>query len=113
MTREKINLPECMGKTKAQAASRKMEYAIDFSEYQGGAHDDWLKQMGFKFERSARDRKKLHLKVRDEGLTLEAKRPMFGMLVNDGVDLEKFTSIKLDWGVHRYPEEASYERGGA
>lgn len=98
-----------MGKTKSQA-ERKVKYAVDFSAYPGGSPDDWLEQMGFKFERGARDRKKLHLDVRDEGLVLEAKRPVFGMLVNDGVDLEKFSSIRLEWGVHRYPEGASYER---
>ena len=99
-----------MGKTNSQAAFRKVKYAIDFSAHPGGAPHDWLEKIGFKFERGARDPKNLHLDVRDEGLILEAKGPVFGMLVNDGVDLEKFSSIRLEWGVHRYPEGASYER---
>lgn len=99
------------GDIKAQDSFQKVTYSIDFSDYESGPIDEWLKEKAFEFQRDARDRKKLHLDVGDEGLILEAKRAMFGMLVNDGVDLEKFTSIRLAWGVHRYPEGASYERG--
>ena len=100
-----------MGEVKAQDRFQKVIYSIDFSDYHSGPIDEWLKQKAFEFQRDARNRKKLHLDVGDEGLILEAKRPMFGMLVNDGVDLDKFSSIRLEWGVHRYPEGASYERG--
>jgi hypothetical protein len=99
-----------MAEIKAPGSFQKSNAFIDFSDYESGPVDEWLKEKGFEFQRDAQDRQKLHLEVRDEGLILEAKSPMFGMLVNDGVDLEKFTSIRLDWGVHRYPEGASYDR---
>jgi hypothetical protein len=90
---------------------QKINYFIDFTNYTEGSVESWLREKGFEFERDARDRKKLDLDVGEEGLILEAKRPMFGILLNETVDLEEFTSIRLEWGILRYPEGASYERG--
>ena len=83
---------------------------IDFTDYENGSVEQWLEAKGFKFERDARDRKKLDLEVAEEGLILDIKKSMLGMMVNEGVDLEKFTSIRLEWGVFDYPEGASYEK---
>ena len=46
--------------------SQKRNYLIDFSDYQEGSIEEWLKDKGFKFEQAARNRKKLDLDV-DEG----------------------------------------------
>ena len=70
-----------------------------------------MKEKGFVFERDARDRKKIDLDVGDDGLILEAKQPAFGIIINEGVDLEEFTSLRLEWGITQYPEGASYEKG--
>ena len=90
---------------------QKVNYFIDFSDYESGSIDNWLRDKGFKFERDARDRKKLDLDVGPNGLILEAKRRMFGILVNEGVDLTEFTAIRLEWGIIKYPEGASWEKG--
>ena len=90
---------------------QKVNFMIDFSDYQEGSVEKWLQEKGFQFERDARDRKKLDLEVGEEGLILDVKTPMLGLIVNEGVDLEEFTSIRIEWGVIDYPEGASYEEG--
>jgi len=70
-----------------------------------------LKEKGFQFKRDAKNRKKLDLEVGEEGLIFDIKSSMLGMMVNEGVDLEEFTSIGLEWGINDYPEGASYEAG--
>lgn len=90
---------------------QKVNFMIDFSDYQEGSVEKWLQEKGFQFERDARDRKKLDLEVGEEGLVLDIKTPMLGLVVNEAVDLEEFTSIRIEWGVIDYPEGASYEEG--
>ena len=43
--------------------------------------------------------------------SVEVKKRMLGVMLNEGVDLEEFSSIRLNWGIIQYPEGASYEQG--
>ena len=88
---------------------QKVNFMIDFTDYEDGSVEKWLEAKGFQFERDARDRKKLDLEVGEEGLILDIRKSMLGIIVNETVDLEEFTSIRLEWGVFNYPEGASYE----
>jgi hypothetical protein len=90
---------------------QKVNFMIDFTDYEDGSVETWLESKGFKFERDARNRNKLVLEIGEEGLILAIKSSMFGIILNEGVDLEEFTSIRLEWGVLDYPEGASYEEG--
>jgi hypothetical protein len=90
---------------------QKVNFMIDFTDYENGSVEKWLEAKGFKFERDARNRKKLDLEVSEEGLILDIRKSMLGIILNEGVDLEEFTSIRLEWGVFDYPEGASYEEG--
>jgi hypothetical protein len=90
---------------------QKVNFMIDFSDYEDGSVEKWLETKGFQFERDARDRKKLDLEVGEEGLILDIRKSMLGIIVNETVDLEEFTSIRLEWGVSNYPEGVSYEEG--
>ncbi|MBI4774983.1 MAG: DUF3047 domain-containing protein [Deltaproteobacteria bacterium] len=89
---------------------QKVNFFLDFSDYSEGSVEDWLKNKGFVFERDAKNRKKLDLNVGNEGLILEAKAPLTGLMLNERVDLEEFSSIRIEWGVNQYPEGASYEK---
>ena len=89
---------------------RKVNFFIDFSDYTEGPVDEWLREKGFKFERDAKDRRKLHLDVKEDALIVEAQRQLTGVLVNEGADLEEFSSVKIQWGINAYPQDASYER---
>ena len=98
-------------KTGRKDSSQKINFMIDFTDYEDGSVEKWLEAKGFNFERDARDRKKLDLEVSEEGLILDIRKSMLGIILNEGVDLEEFTSIRLEWGVLDYPEGVSYEEG--
>ncbi len=89
--------------------SQKVNFSIDFSDYESGSVEEWLKEKGFEFQRDARNRKRLDLDVSEDALILEAKRRMRGFLINEGVDLDKFSTIRIEWGILKYPEGATYE----
>jgi hypothetical protein len=88
--------------------SQKVNVLIDFSDYELGSVEQWLREKGFEFKRDAKNRKKLDLDVSEDALILEAKRRMRGFLINDGVDLEEFSTIRIEWGILKYPEGATY-----
>jgi hypothetical protein len=90
---------------------QKVNYFIDFMDYESGSVEKWLREKGFEFRRDARDRKKLDLDVDDNGLILDVKQGMLGMMLNEAVDLEEFSTLRLEWGVIQYPEGANYEQG--
>lgn len=77
---------------------QKVNVLIDFSDYESGSVEQWLREKGFEFKRDAKNRKKLDLDVSDDALVLEAKRRTKGFLVNDGVDLVEFSTIRIEWG---------------
>ena len=87
----------------------KNNYLIDFSDYEAGSIDEWLENKGFKFEQAARDRKKLDLDVDEGALILEAKTRLRGFIVNDSLEPRKYSGVRVEWGVVKYPRGASYE----
>ncbi len=96
--------------TKKQADTfQKVNVLIDFSDYESGSVEQWLREKGFEFKRDARNRKKLDLDIGEDALVFEAKRRMRGLLINEGVDLEEFSTIRIEWGIIKYPEGATYE----
>ncbi len=110
-----FNLPPYSGQNKALAGEKdvfqKINHTIDFADYEDGSVEKWLEKKGFQFERDARNRRKLDLEVSHKGLVLDIKQSMLGIILNEGVDLKEFTSIRLEWGVSQYPAGASYEDG--
>jgi hypothetical protein len=90
---------------------QKVNYFIDFTDYEEGPIEKWLETKGFEFKRDSGDRKKLDLEVDDNGLVLDVKKGMLGMMLNEAVDLEEFSTLRLEWGVSQYPEGANYEKG--
>jgi hypothetical protein len=43
-------------------------------------------------------------------LVFEAKQPVRGFVVNDQVKLAHVSTIRITWGIIKYPKDASYER---
>jgi hypothetical protein len=66
---------------------------------------------GFQFEQDAKRRDRIDLEVDDGRLVIEAKKPAFGIMPNETVNVPEFTFVEIDWGVDRFPEGASYEQG--
>jgi hypothetical protein len=94
----------------ADRGFQKVNLFIDFSDYSEGPIDAWLQTKGFDFEQGTKDRELLELSSNDGSLTLEAKGHVRQFIVNDEVKLEKFSTIRIEWGIIKYPKDASYER---
>ena len=90
--------------------AQKVTYRLDFSDYAGGSIEEWLESKGFKFEEAAKDRNLLGLSVQNGALVLEAKEQIRGFLYNDSLNVEEFSKVKIEWGILKYPEGASYEQ---
>ena len=100
----------CLPVLMCNAAGVKRNFVLDFSGYTGGSVDAWLRARHFTFEKDARNRRLLQLSVANDTLTLEAKGHLSGFLLNDAVNVEKITRIRINWGVIQYPVDVSYHR---
>jgi len=89
---------------------QKVTFRLDFSDYTNGSVEAWLESKGFKFEEAAKDRSLLGLAVQNGALVLEAKEQIRGFLYNDSLNIEAFSKVKIEWGILKYPEGASYEQ---
>jgi hypothetical protein len=87
----------------------RVAYRLDFSDYTGSPPEEWLASKSFKFEQAAKDGDALKLSFNDGGLVFEAKEQLRGFLFKDDLEITKFSKIKIEWGVIKYPEGASYE----
>lgn len=85
--------------TGSQVQIDQISYLIDFSDYSAGSIDNWLAAKGFKFERDAKDRRKLDFDVSSKSLILEAKKPLHAILLNERVDLQAYSKVIVEWGV--------------
>lgn len=82
---------------------------IDFSDYEGGSIEEWLESKGFELREAAKNRKELDLDVDESALFLEAKKPLLALMTREFVDPVRYSRIKIEWGVVKYPKGASYE----
>jgi hypothetical protein len=92
------------------ANNHKAAYRLDFSDYRGGPLETWLESKGFKFEEAAKNPDALKLSVQDGGLIFEAKERLRGFLFKDSMEIKNFSKVRLEWGILKYPEGASYEK---
>ncbi|GAB6905214.1 hypothetical protein JCM12296A_10490 [Desulfosarcina cetonica] len=95
----------------AGADTTRPVHIVRFNDYASGSEEDWLLGKGFQFEQDAKRRNYIDLEVADDRLIIEAKRPAFGILTNETVNVPTFSSVEIDWGVNTFPEGASYEQG--
>jgi hypothetical protein len=89
--------------------SPQVAFLIDFTDYREGSIESWLKAKGFEFKLGANNRRAREFDIGEKGLIVEVKRPAIGYFLNDTVDLEKFSRVRIEWGVIEYPQGASYE----
>ena len=101
----------CFLATPVAADSAKPIHVIQFSDYEEGSEEDWLLGKGFQFEQDARRRDRIDLEVGEGRLLIEAKRPAFGIMPNETVNVPAFNDVEIDWGINQFPEGASYEQG--
>jgi hypothetical protein len=87
--------------------TRKDTFLIDFSDYEEGSIEAWLEKKGFELKEAAKDRQKLDLDVDEGALFLEAKKPLMALMVKESVDAGKYSKVKIEWGIIKYPRGAS------
>jgi hypothetical protein len=85
-------------------------WSLDFADYPGGSMEAWLHTKGLRLEHGAEDPASLALSHHAGALVVEAKQPVRGFLVNDQVTLASFSTIRITWGIIKYPTGASYAR---
>jgi hypothetical protein len=96
--------------TKPSHNTEGVVYRLDFSDYTGGSAEEWLESKGFKFKEAAKDRNLLGLSIQNGALILEAKEQIRGFIYKESLNIEKFSKVRIEWGIIKYPEGASYER---
>ena len=96
--------------TEPRDGVQKVVYQLDFTDYTGDSIEAWLKSKGFKFEEAAKDPNLLALSVQNGALILEAKEQIRGFLYNNSLNIARFSKVRIEWGILKYPEGASYER---
>jgi hypothetical protein len=94
----------------ADRGGPKATWVMDFADYAGGPIEAWLRTKGFRLEHGAEDPDSLALSHQAGALVLEAKQPVRGFLVNDEVKLQHVSTVRITWGIIKYPTDASYER---
>ncbi len=92
------------------ASAAQVAYEIDFTDYRSGPIVDWLRTKGLTLRDDAANRQKIALLPGAQGLVIEALRPARGFLVQPSIHGAPFSSIEIEWGVARHPQNASYER---
>jgi hypothetical protein len=85
-------------------------WSVDFTDYAGGSVEAWLHTKGFRLEHGAEDPTLLAVSHTAGALRLEAKHPVRGFLVNDQIKVANFSTIRVTWGIIKYPTGASYAR---
>jgi hypothetical protein len=98
---------------KAQETSVNLQnssFIFDFTDYQEGTIEAWLKEKGFEFKLGANNRSARAFRVDENGCAVEVKKPVRGYVLNDSVDLKRFSKVRIEWGVIEYPEGVSWEQ---
>jgi hypothetical protein len=106
----KLHAPSKESTSVPRDHAQKVSYRLDFSDYVDGSIEQWLESKGFKFEEAAKDRNMLGLSTQNGALVLEAKEQLRGFLYNESLNVEEFSKVKIEWGILKYPEGASYEQ---
>lgn len=90
---------------------QKVKYVIDFSNYSGGSVRKWLESKGLYCEGSTKYYPEIELSIRDGMLFIKTKQPVRGFLVCKDIILTKVSNVRIEWGIIKYPKDASFERG--
>jgi hypothetical protein len=85
-------------------------WVINFADYAEGSIEAWLHTKGFRLEHGAEDPALLALSHHAGALVFEAKQPVRGFVVNDEVTLAHVSTVRITWGIMKYPTKASYAR---
>jgi hypothetical protein len=80
---------------------------LSFSDNAGESPLKWLAAKGFAPKRDADNQNKVVYSIADNALVLETKRQAQGLLLNE-TDVLNYSKVRIEWGVDKFPEGASY-----
>ena len=89
----------------------KVLYTLDFTKHKDGDAKAWLRSKGFTFKLDA---SKLSMKFKEHKLVIETskqKAGMFGIEFPPSHYLKNIGSVKIVWGVDRFPKGANWAKG--
>ena len=91
----------------ATAAQAETVYKLDFTNQKKGNAQNWLKNNGFELQNDADE---INVRFEPKGLVLEVDDDING-LFSKKVKIEGANTIRIEWGVDRYLDEANWEKG--
>lgn len=86
-------------------AAQEVVYRIDFTHQPAGDAIPWLTEHGFELRLDA---KKLNPHFQDQRLILETQEERAGLFIRE-LNLTDVETIRISWGVDRYPEGADWD----
>ena len=92
-------------------AGGKVLYSLDFTKQKDGDAKAWLRSKGFKFMLDASD---LSMKFKGGKLVISTSGKhagMFGVKFSPGRYLKNIGSVKIVWGVDKFPKGANWAEG--
>lgn len=96
--------------TTATANAPAAPLVVDLTDFRGGSIYTWLQSKGFQIEQDAKNPQKIALAADTRGLGLQTLRPAMGLLTNNHVNPNAYSTVEIEWGVAQHPAGASYER---
>jgi len=83
---------------------------VEFGGFPGGSTIKWLELKGFQPQQDATAPSKVQFSIAQERLVIEAKRKALALLLSE-TNHFGYQRIRIEWGVDRFPDGASYEKG--
>ncbi|HJO92556.1 MAG TPA: hypothetical protein QF753_04080 [Victivallales bacterium] len=88
----------------------KVLYSINFSQPSTQDARKWLTSQKYNFEADAKYPSELGLLFKNKALVLDAKTQLFALIINRSLHLNNAKTIKIEWGVNKFPVGANYEK---
>lgn len=90
---------------------QKVKHVIDFSDYTGGSIRKWLESKGLYYMGAAKYPTEIEFFIKDSMLFIKTKQPVRGFLVCKDITLPEVSKARIEWGIVKYPKDASFENG--
>jgi len=91
------------------ARASDLAYDVIFTDYRDGSTLQWLANKGFEAQRDAGDSDKVVLSHTGTALVLETKDHAAGLVLSQ-VHVDRYSTIRIKWGVDVFPAGASYAK---
>jgi hypothetical protein len=91
-------------------SSGKVVYSLDFSKCKDGPAEAYLKKIGFKLKKGMADSSEVKLYFKSGKLYIDTLESSLGLAIKEGLRINRFSKIRIEWGVDKYPAGASYAK---